>query len=65
MQRTALVKYHDFELRLVDGEGDWDLRAIHQSRKRSGDGSVGSSTSGSPAKVAGSGVRPQIEEMQD
>jgi len=27
-QRTALVKYHARELRLVDGEGDWELREI-------------------------------------
>lgn len=28
-QRTALVKYHTRELRLVDGCGDWELREIH------------------------------------
>ncbi|KAL3156583.1 hypothetical protein ABBQ38_000874 [Trebouxia sp. C0009 RCD-2024] len=27
-QRLALVKYHDAELRLLDGEGDWELRRI-------------------------------------
>lgn len=27
-QRLALVKYHDAELRLLDGEGDWELRQI-------------------------------------
>ena len=27
-QRAALLKYHSVELRLVDGEGDWQLRAI-------------------------------------
>ena len=29
-QRTALVKYHDSELRLVDGEGEWELRTIRK-----------------------------------
>lgn len=32
-QRTALVKYHSRELRLVDGEGDWELRAIKAASK--------------------------------
>ncbi len=27
-QRLALVKYHDAELRLLDAEGDWELRQI-------------------------------------
>lgn len=27
-QRTALVKYHDMELRLLDGDGAWELRQI-------------------------------------
>ena len=27
-QRTALVKYHSAELRLLDGSGDWELRSI-------------------------------------
>ena len=27
-QRTALVKYHTAELRLLDGSGDWELRSI-------------------------------------
>lgn len=30
-QRTALVKYHSRELRLVDGEGDWELREIKKA----------------------------------
>ena len=30
-QRTALVKYHSKELRLVDGEGDWELREIRKT----------------------------------
>lgn len=28
--RTALVKYHDFELKLIDGKGEWQLRAIER-----------------------------------
>lgn len=31
-QRTALVKYHARELRLVNGEGDWELREIKDVR---------------------------------
>jgi hypothetical protein len=27
-QRAALLKYHSVELRLIDGEGDWQLRTI-------------------------------------
>lgn len=27
-QRTALVKYHDMELKLIDGKGKWELRLI-------------------------------------
>jgi len=27
-QRAALLKYHDSELRLLDGEGDWEVREI-------------------------------------
>ena len=27
-QRAALLKYHGAELRLLDGEGDWELREI-------------------------------------
>ncbi|CAL8461843.1 g1374 [Coccomyxa elongata] len=27
-QRAALLKYHSVELRLIDGEGDWQLRSI-------------------------------------
>ena len=60
MQRTALVKYHEYELRLVDGEGDWELREIHAQRKAGG----GASASGSSS--AGGGGRsnaPRIEEL--
>ena len=32
LQRTALVKYHDRELRLIDDTGYWELRAIHCQR---------------------------------
>ena len=28
--RTALVKYHDFELKLLDGKGAWQLRSIER-----------------------------------
>jgi ABC-type uncharacterized transport system fused permease/ATPase subunit len=28
--RTALVKYHDYELKLIDGKGEWQLRAIER-----------------------------------
>ena len=27
-QRAALLRYHDSELRLLDGEGDWEVREI-------------------------------------
>jgi hypothetical protein len=27
-QRTALVRFHGQELRLLDGDGDWELRMI-------------------------------------
>ncbi len=27
-QRTALVKYHEHELRLLDGQGGWELRKL-------------------------------------
>ncbi|CAG9462286.1 unnamed protein product [Pedinophyceae sp. YPF-701] len=30
-QRTALVKYHTTELRLVDGAGDWELRHVQET----------------------------------
>ena len=30
-QRTALVKYHDMELRLIDGKGHWELRTIQKN----------------------------------
>lgn len=33
-QRTALVKYHARELRLVNGEGDWELREIKDVRSQ-------------------------------
>lgn len=42
-QRTALVKFHNRELRMLgDGDGDWELREIHASRMTSGrdDGNV-------------------------
>jgi hypothetical protein len=29
-QRTALVHYHDRELRLLDGQGAWELLRIHE-----------------------------------
>ncbi|XP_021887084.1 ABC transporter D family member 1-like [Carica papaya] len=29
-QRPALIPFHSFELRLIDGEGNWELRAIKQ-----------------------------------
>ncbi|PSC69745.1 ABC transporter D family member 1 [Micractinium conductrix] len=48
-QRTALVKYHQRELRLVDGEGDWQLREIHESRQA--------------AATSGGGPTPRIEEL--
>jgi ABC-type uncharacterized transport system fused permease/ATPase subunit len=35
-QRTALVQYHHFELRLTDGKGSWELREIHESRRAQG-----------------------------
>jgi ABC-type uncharacterized transport system fused permease/ATPase subunit len=30
-QRTALLKYHDMELRLKDGKGNWELAKIKAS----------------------------------
>ena len=30
-QRAALLKYHDAELRLLDGEGDWQLKEIRST----------------------------------
>ncbi|BBN15082.1 ATP-binding cassette, subfamily D (ALD), peroxisomal ABC transporter [Marchantia polymorpha subsp. ruderalis] len=30
-QRPALIPYHSTELRLIDGEGDWELRSIKSS----------------------------------
>ena len=56
MQRTALVKYHEYELRLVDGEGDWELREIHSQRKA---GPGGASSAGG----GGSSGAPRIEEL--
>lgn len=32
-QRIALVKYHTAELRLVDGDGNWELRRIPAQEK--------------------------------
>ncbi|XP_059433464.1 ABC transporter D family member 1 isoform X1 [Corylus avellana] len=29
-QRPALIPFHSFELRLIDGEGNWELRLIEQ-----------------------------------
>ncbi|RWR85308.1 ABC transporter-like protein [Cinnamomum micranthum f. kanehirae] len=29
-QRPALIPFHSFELRLIDGEGKWELRSIQQ-----------------------------------
>ncbi|XP_024394443.1 ABC transporter D family member 1 isoform X1 [Physcomitrium patens] len=31
-QRPALIPYHDMELRLIDGEGAWELRSIKYSK---------------------------------
>lgn len=31
-QRAALLKYHDAELRLLDGEGDWELKEIRHAK---------------------------------
>ncbi|KAF8734325.1 hypothetical protein HU200_014549 [Digitaria exilis] len=28
--RPALIPFHSLELKLIDGEGKWDLCAIHQ-----------------------------------
>lgn len=28
LQRPALIPYHAMELRLIDGEGSWELRSI-------------------------------------
>jgi ABC-type uncharacterized transport system fused permease/ATPase subunit len=30
-QRPALIPYHSMELRLIDGEGGWELRSIKQN----------------------------------
>lgn len=43
-QRAALLRYHEAELRLLDGEGAWQLRAIEH-----GSGGNGSSTAGGGA----------------
>ena len=40
LQRTALVQYHHFELRLTDGKGSWELREIHESRRAPGAGAA-------------------------
>jgi len=29
-QRTALVKYHGMELKLLDGQGQWELKRIRK-----------------------------------
>nr|CAB3498439.1 unnamed protein product [Digitaria exilis] len=29
-QRPALIPFHSLELKLIDGEGKWELCAIHQ-----------------------------------
>jgi len=29
LQRPALIPFHTQELRLIDGEGQWELRSIH------------------------------------
>ncbi|EES18838.1 hypothetical protein SORBI_3009G003500 [Sorghum bicolor] len=29
-QRPALIPFHALELKLIDGEGNWELCAIHQ-----------------------------------
>jgi hypothetical protein len=31
LQRPALIPYHSMELRLIDGEGGWELRSIKQN----------------------------------
>jgi hypothetical protein len=64
VQRTALVKYHEYELRLVDGEGDWELREIHSQRKAGAGG--GASSAGGGASSAGGGASsgaPLNEEL--
>ena len=30
LQRPALIPFHSLELKLIDGEGKWELCAIHQ-----------------------------------
>lgn len=30
VQRPALIPFHSLELRLIDGEGKWELRSIEQ-----------------------------------
>jgi hypothetical protein len=41
-QRAALLRYHAAELRLLDGEGAWQLRAIdHGGGGNGGGGGVG------------------------
>lgn len=50
-QRAALLRYHEAELRLLDGEGAWQLRAIEHGS--SGDGS--SADTGGAAAGLGNG----------
>jgi ABC-type uncharacterized transport system fused permease/ATPase subunit len=54
-QRTALVKYHTRELRLVDGEGDWELREIREAAP----------VAAAPAAVAVPALEAAAEEQDE
>jgi ABC-type uncharacterized transport system fused permease/ATPase subunit len=54
-QRTALVKYHARELRLIDGEGDWELREI-----RAVEGGDASGASGDASGASGDAPAGQV-----
>ena len=63
-QRAALLRYHTAELRLLDGEGAWQLRAIEHGGGGDGGDGVGADTGGGdgPGEQS-SGGNGAIEEL--
>ena len=50
-QRAALLRYHAAELRLLDGEGAWQLRAIDHGGGGNGGAADGAESAGGNGAV--------------
>lgn len=55
-QRAALLRYHAAELRLLDGEGAWQLRAIEH-------GAYGNGPSGAGGDASAGGGNGAVQEL--